>query len=68
VRPKASSYLQLAGAGSSIVGTLVVGLLLGLAAAKFLHWEWAPPIGLIFGFVAGIVSAYRRFASSPNDS
>ncbi|HLJ83265.1 MAG TPA: AtpZ/AtpI family protein [Candidatus Eremiobacteraceae bacterium] len=64
MNPKASSYLQLAGAGSSIVGTLVVGLLLGLAAARYLHWEWAAPVGLILGFVAGIVSAYRRFTSS----
>jgi F0F1-type ATP synthase assembly protein I len=64
VTPKASSYLQLAGAGSSIIGTLIVGLLLGLAAAKYLHWEWAAPVGLILGFVAGIVSAYRRFTSA----
>jgi hypothetical protein len=64
VKPKASNYLQLAGAGSSIVGTLIIGLLLGLAAAKYLHWEWAAPVGLILGFVAGIVSAYRRFTSS----
>lgn len=55
--------VELAGVGSSIVGTLVVGFALGYAAFKYLHWEWAVPVGVILGFAAGIISAYRRLAS-----
>ena len=51
---------SLAGAGMTVIGTLVVGLLLGLLAAKFLHWEWAVPIGIVLGFVAGMISMFRQ--------
>jgi len=53
---------QLAGAGTTVIATLVVGLLLGLAAARFLHWEWAVPVGVILGFAAGIASMFRRLS------
>ncbi len=59
---KALTTVQLAGAGFSVVATIFVGLLLGLAAAKYLHWLFAIPVGLILGFVAGIVSLFRQLA------
>ncbi len=54
---------QLAGAGTTVVGTIVVGLLLGIAAAKYLHWEWALPAGIVLGFIAGVVSMFRRLST-----
>ena len=57
------SLADLAGAGSGLIGTIVAGLLLGLIAAHYAHWEWAVPVGIVFGFLAGIVSTYRRIAS-----
>jgi F0F1-type ATP synthase assembly protein I len=57
------SLAQLAGAGTTVIGTLVVGLLLGLAAARVLHWEWAVPVGIIVGFAAGIASMFRRLSA-----
>ena len=60
--PSPLSLAQLAGAGTSVIATLVIGLLLGLAAAKYLHWEWAVPVGVVLGFVAGIVSMFRRLS------
>jgi putative F0F1-ATPase subunit (Ca2+/Mg2+ transporter) len=54
---------QLAGAGTSVIATLVVGFLLGLGAARLWHWEWAVPIGIILGFAAGIVSLFRRLSA-----
>jgi hypothetical protein len=60
--PSPLSLAQLAGAGTSVIATLVVGLLLGLAAARYLHWDWAVPVGVVVGFVAGIVSMFRRLS------
>jgi F0F1-type ATP synthase assembly protein I len=57
------SLSELAGAGTGVIGTLVVGLLLGYAAARYLHWSWALPVGIVLGFVAGLVSLYRRISS-----
>ena len=37
-QPSPLSLAQLAGAGTSVIATLVVGLLLGLAAARWLHY------------------------------
>ncbi len=57
------SLAQLGGAGMTVIGTLIVGLGLGLLAAKFLHWDWAVPIGILLGFAAGIYSMFRQLAS-----
>jgi len=54
---------QLAGAGMTVIGTLVAGLLLGLLAAKVWHWEWAVPAGIVLGFAAGIVSMFRQISA-----
>ena len=53
---------SLAGAGTGLIGTLAVGLLLGYAAARYLHWSWALPIGIVLGFAAGMVALYRRIS------
>ena len=52
----------LAGAGTGMIGTIVTGLLLGYVAARYLHWTWAMPVGIVMGFIAGIVSTYRRLS------
>ncbi|HKW44911.1 MAG TPA: AtpZ/AtpI family protein [Candidatus Eremiobacteraceae bacterium] len=57
------SLARLAGAGTTVIATLIVGLLLGLAAARLLHWEWAVPVGVLLGFAAGFVSLFRRLSS-----
>jgi F0F1-type ATP synthase assembly protein I len=62
-QPSPLSLAQLAGAGASVIATLVVGLLLGLVAARYLHWEWAVPVGIILGFAAGIASLFRRLSA-----
>ena len=54
---------ELTGAGMSVIATVVVGLLLGLAAARYLHWAWAVPVGIVVGFVAGLVGMFRRLAA-----
>lgn len=54
---------QLAGAGMTVIGTLIIGLLLGLLAAKYLHWQWAVIVGILVGFTAGIVSMFRQISS-----
>jgi hypothetical protein len=62
-QPSPLSLAVLAGAGTSVIVTLVAGLLLGLGAARYLHWEWAVPVGVIVGFAAGIASMFRRLSS-----
>ena len=54
---------QLAGAGTAVAGTLVVGLVLGYLGARFLGWNWALPAGVVLGFVAGVVGMYRRISN-----
>lgn len=56
------SLSQLAGAGTGLIGTLVVGFALGYAAARYLHWSWALPAGIVLGFIAGTIALYRRIA------
>jgi F0F1-type ATP synthase assembly protein I len=53
---------QLGSAGMTVIGTLVVGFALGWLASRFLHWDWAIPVGIILGFVAGLVSMFRQLA------
>ena len=55
-----ASLAMLAGAGTLIVGNVVVGFALGYLAARYLRWTWALPAGIILGFVSGFVSMYRR--------
>ena len=62
-QPSPLSLAQLAGAGTSVIVTLVAGLLIGLAAARYLHWEWAVPVGIIVGFAAGVASMFRRLTT-----
>lgn len=57
------SLAQLAGAGTGLIGTIFAGLLLGYIVARYAHWEWGLPVGIVAGFVAGIVSMYRRISS-----
>lgn len=56
------SLARLAGAGFTVVGTLVVGLVLGMLAAKLLHWGWAIPVGIVLGFIAGMLSMFRQLS------
>ncbi len=60
--PTPLSVGQLAGAGTAVIATIAVGLLLGYAAARYLGWTWALPVGVVLGFIAGIVGMYRRIA------
>jgi F0F1-type ATP synthase assembly protein I len=60
--PAPLSLAQLAGAGTSVIGSIMVGLVLGYVVARYLHWEWALPVFIVLGFVAGIVSMYRRLS------
>jgi F0F1-type ATP synthase assembly protein I len=53
------SISKVAGVGFSLVGSVVVGVGLGLVAAKLFHWDWAVPIGVLLGFVAGFVAVFR---------
>jgi F0F1-type ATP synthase assembly protein I len=51
---------RLAGVGFTIIGNVIVGLLLGVALYKFLHWSWAVPAGVLLGFVSGFFSMIRQ--------
>ncbi len=57
------SLSRLGSAGMSVLGTLIVGFGLGWMASRFLHWDWAVPVGIVLGFVAGIVSMFRQLAA-----
>jgi F0F1-type ATP synthase assembly protein I len=61
-QPSPVRLAQLAGAGSSVIICVVAGMVIGLAAAHFLHWDWAVPVGVIVGFAAGIASLFRRLS------
>jgi F0F1-type ATP synthase assembly protein I len=54
---------QLGSAGMSVIGTLIVGFFLGLLAHKFLHWDWAVPVGIVLGFIAGMLSTFRQLSA-----
>lgn len=54
------SASRLAGVGFSLFANVIVGLLLGLAANKYLHWSWAVPAGVLVGFVSGFFSMFRQ--------
>lgn len=63
MKPQAPlSLAELAGAGTGIIVTIVSGLILGYLAARYLHWNWALPVGIVMGFVAGVVSMYQRLS------
>lgn len=47
----------------TIVSTLIVGFALGWMGTKFLHWDWAIPVGILLGFIAGMISIFRQLAS-----
>jgi F0F1-type ATP synthase assembly protein I len=53
---------ELAGAGTRIIGTIVAGMILGYLAARYLGWNWALPVGIIMGFIAGVVSMYQQLS------
>jgi F0F1-type ATP synthase assembly protein I len=57
-----SSLAQVGAAGATIVGALAVGLGLGWLGERYLHWELAVPLGILLGFVAGLVSLFRQFS------
>ena len=57
------SLAALGSAGMSVIGTLVVGFVLGWFASRTLHWDWAIPVGIVLGFVAGIVSMFRQLST-----
>lgn len=58
--PDSLRLANLAGVGFILVGNVVVGLLIGIVLAKYLHWTIAIPIFLMLGFVAGFVAMYRQ--------
>jgi len=57
------SLAQLGGAGVSVLGTIIVGFGLGWLASRFMHWDWAIPVGIVLGFVGGIVSMFRQLSA-----
>jgi F0F1-type ATP synthase assembly protein I len=58
------SLAQLSAAGLSIISTLVIGFTLGWLASKYLHWDWAIPVGILLGFAAGMVSMFRQLSAN----
>jgi len=56
------SLAQLGGAGVSVLGTIIVGFGLGWLASRFMHWDWAIPVGIVLGFVGCIVSMFRQLS------
>ena len=56
------SLADLAGAGTTVVGSIAVGLVLGYLAARYLGWSWALPGGIVLGFAGGIFAMYRRIS------
>lgn len=56
------SLADLAGAGTTLVGAIAVGLMLGYLAARYLGWSWALPAGIVLGFAGGVVVMYQRIS------
>jgi F0F1-type ATP synthase assembly protein I len=49
--------------GSTVIGTLVVGLVLGIVVARITHWGWAVVVGILLGFAAGMVAMFRQLSA-----
>jgi hypothetical protein len=56
------SVALLAGSGMRVAGATIAGLLIGIALAKYAHWTWAAPAGIVLGFAGGFFAAYRDLA------
>jgi F0F1-type ATP synthase assembly protein I len=54
------SLAQLSGAGMSIISSVIAGFALGWLASHYLHWDWAVPLGVLLGFIAGFFSLFRQ--------
>jgi F0F1-type ATP synthase assembly protein I len=61
-RPNPSGLVQLSTAGMTVISTVVAGFALGWLASRFLHWDWAIPIGILLGFAAGMLSMFRQLS------
>jgi F0F1-type ATP synthase assembly protein I len=57
------SLARLGGAGFALIANVIVGGLLGAAAYKYLHWDWAVPVGILVGFVSGFYSMFRQLSN-----
>ncbi|MBZ5530950.1 MAG: AtpZ/AtpI family protein [Acidobacteriia bacterium] len=56
----AERYIQL---GMTLPAATVIGWLLGELLQRWLHWDWLPLGGLIFGIIAGFVYFIRTAMS-----
>ncbi len=52
----AEKYIQI---GFTLPAATVIGWLAGVLLKRWLHWDWLPLAGLIFGIVAGFVYFIR---------
>jgi hypothetical protein len=52
----AEKYIQL---GLTIPAASVIGWILGQVLQHWLHWDWLPLGGLVFGSIAGLVYFIR---------
>lgn len=52
----AEKYIQL---GMTLPAATVVGWLLGELLKRWLHWDWLPLGGLIFGIISGFIYFIR---------
>jgi hypothetical protein len=53
---QAEKYIQI---GFTLPAATVIGWLAGVILKRWLHWEWLPLAGLIFGIVSGFVYFIR---------
>ena len=51
---------RLASVGFSLLANVGVGFVLGVLANKYLHWDWAIPLGIVVGFAAGFAMMFRQ--------
>ncbi len=51
---------RLASVGFSLLANVAVGFALGVLANKYLHWDWAIPLGIVVGFAAGFAMMFRQ--------